>query len=142
MASLTTYKANALEPIRDRILVKGMVFGDRLSNGGILLVGDDRKSEGIRPRWAEVHAVGPEQEDIAVGEWILVAHGRWTRGMKYSIAGEEMVIRMVDNNDIFLVSTEPMEDETVSVALTAQSDAHRIEGSLHNDGTDRDAIAK
>jgi len=142
MASIDIYEANALEPIRDRILVRDMVFGDRLTTGGILMIGDDRKSEGIRPRWAEVHAVGPEQKDIAVGEWILVSHGRWTRGMKYNIAGEDLTVRMVDNADILLVSTEAMEDETVSVALTAHSDAHRIEGSLHNDGTDRDAIAK
>ena len=142
MASLNTYEANALEPIRDRILVRDMVFGDRFTNGGILMIGDDRKSEGIRPRWAEVHAVGPDQKDIKVGEWILISHGRWTRGMKYVVAGEELTVRMVDNNDILLVSTEKQEDETASVALSAQSDAHRIEGSLHNDGTDRDAIAK
>ena len=142
MASINKYIANELLPIRDRVLVKDMVFGDRFTNGGILMIGDDRKSEGIRPRWAEVYAVGPDQVDITVGEWVLVSHGRWTRGMKYELNGVDMVIRMIDNNDILLVSTEQQEDETASTALSATDDSMRIEGSLHNDGTDRDAIAK
>jgi co-chaperonin GroES (HSP10) len=132
MASVATYKANALEPIRDRILVRDMVFGERLTAGGIIMVADDRQSQGIRPRWAEVYAVGPDQKEINAGDWIMVAHGRWTRGMKMEINGEEMEIRMVDNNDIMLVSDTKQIDETFSEAMIPQSDRHRIEGSMHN----------
>jgi len=95
-----------------------MNFKERFSQGGIMLPGDDRTSSGIRPRWAEVIAVGPEQNDIKVGEWVLVAHGRWTRGVKFDVNGEEMIVQMIDNNDILLVSDEPRVDETMSNAVS------------------------
>jgi hypothetical protein len=38
--------------------------------------------QGIVPRWARVYSVGPEQEDIKVGQYVLVSHGRWTRGIE------------------------------------------------------------
>lgn len=129
--SVTTRTVKSLDPIGDKILVKDMIFGERLTSGGILLPGDDRTSRGIRPRWAEVHAVGPSQHDVKVGEWILVKHGRWTRGMKYEIDGVAMVIQMVDNNDILFISTVPQVDDTWSDAVCPTSDLHRIEGSMH-----------
>jgi len=135
MSSLT-YKANGIEAIKDHVLVKGMEFHERITNGGIIVPGNDGKSEGIKPRWGEVVAIGPEQTDIEVGEWVLVEHGRWTRGMKLVIADEELVLRRVDVNDIILVSDEPQSDETWSTAITGKSDLHRIEGSLHRDGSD------
>lgn len=136
MSTLTTYKAKALKPISKRVIVKNMEFSERITKGGLILPSDDTKSEGIRPRWAEICAIGPDQKDVEVGEWVLVDHGRWTRGLKLNLAGEDMVIRMIDENDILLVSTEPMTDETWSSAVTAQSDRHKIEGSLHNTGVD------
>jgi co-chaperonin GroES (HSP10) len=81
-----------------------MEFSERFTSGGILIPSDDMKAEGVRPRWAQVFAVGPEQEDVAVGEYVLVKHGRWTRGVTIDVDGEEMVLRMIDNNDILLVS--------------------------------------
>lgn len=136
MATITTYRAKALKPINARILVKGMQFSERISKGGLILPSDDTKSEGIRPRWAEVCAIGPDQKDVKVGEWVLVDHGRWTRGLKINVAGEDMVVRMIDENDILLVSDEPQVDETFSSAVSAKSDRHKIEGSLHNTGVE------
>ena len=68
-------------PIRDNVLVTDMNFDNRVSAGGIILPSDDGKSEGIRHRWARVWAIGPEQKDVKVGEWIRLEHGRWTRGV-------------------------------------------------------------
>lgn len=133
--SLRTYTAKQIVPVQDRVLVKGMDFGERVTTSGVILVNDNGKSTGIRPRWAEVHAVGPKQAEIKVGQWILVAHGRWTRGVNMVLDGHEMEIRMVDNNDILMVSDSPQTDESLSTALSAHSDSHRIEGSLHRDGT-------
>jgi len=138
MASITQYHAKSIRPLHDRIVVRDMEFGDRITNGGIIVPSDDRKSEGIRPRWGKVFAVGPEQTDIAVGEYVLVSHWRWSRGVSITIGEEDMVLRMVDNNDILLVSDEPMQDETWSTAITGESDRKMIDGSLHNDGTQSD----
>ena len=85
-----------------------MHFGETKSKGGIILVDDDGTESGIHPRWAEVYAVGKEQDDVKVGQWILVAHGRWSRAFKVKKDGEELEVRMIDENDILLVSeTEP-----------------------------------
>ncbi len=129
---ITTHTVSSLEPIGDKILIKDMVFSDRVTKGGIVIPGDDKKSAGIRPRWAEVFAVGPDQHDVKVGEWILVEHGRWTRGMDFEIDTVKMTIRMIDNDDIILVSSDPQSDDMWSTALSAESDLHRIEGSMHN----------
>ena len=61
-----------LIPIRDNVLITDMNFDARVSKGGIVLPSDDGKSEGVRHRWGRVWAVGPEQKDIKVGEWVLV----------------------------------------------------------------------
>ena len=137
MSTQFTYKATKLKPVHNNILVVDMVFGERLTRGGIILPGDDCKSQGIRPRWARVFAIGPKQHDVKVGEYVLVKHGRWTRGIDMEVNSEEVTIRMIDPEDILLLSDEPQLDVTQTEAMIAQSDLHRIEGSLHNDGTTR-----
>jgi co-chaperonin GroES (HSP10) len=108
-------KVKRLVPLKDTVLVSQMKFEARFSTGGILLPDDDGKSAGIRPRWARVYAVGPDQKDVQVGQYVLIAHGRWTKGIKIESASEGVqTIRKVDNNDILLVSDEPVEDETIS----------------------------
>lgn len=107
-------KVSKLQPLGETIIVSNMKFDVRLSSGGIILPNDDMKSSGIRPRWAKVYAVGPEQREIKVGDFILISHGRWTRGIKIEDQDGERTIRKVDPNDILLVSDEPMEDETMS----------------------------
>lgn len=108
------HKIKALKPLHDSIIVSDMEFDERLSNGGIVLLNDDMKSSGIRPRWGKVYAVGPEQKEIKIGQYILISHGRWTRGVKIEDSEGEKTIRKVDNNDILLVSDEPVNDYTMS----------------------------
>jgi co-chaperonin GroES (HSP10) len=111
-----------LRALKDHVLVTEMEFGDRQLSSGIMLLSDDGKSDGIRPRWARVFAVGPEQEDVKVGQWILVAHGRWTRANDIEVNGEKKSLRRVDNNDILMVSdTEPGADDTVSTSVNVQA---------------------
>ena len=81
-----------------------MHFGETKSKGGIILVDDDGTQSGIHPRWAKVYAIGNQQKDVNVGQWILVAHGRWSRAFKISKEGVELEVRMIDENDILLVS--------------------------------------
>ena len=92
------HKIKSVRPLHDGIIVTDMVFEERISTGGIVLVSDDKKSSGIRPRWGQVYAVGPTQKDVQVGEWILVAHGRWSRGVEVEIDDIEG-IELEDDDD-------------------------------------------
>lgn len=113
-AAFAAHKIKKLTPLNDAVIVTDMKFEERISQGGIIIPNDDMKNSGIRPRWGRVYAVGSEQKDIKVGQYILVAHGRWTRGVKIEDEQGEKVIRKVDNNDILLVSDEPVTDQTMS----------------------------
>ena len=97
---------NDIVPLKKRVLVSDMQFGATKSKGGIILLDDDGTEAGIHPRWAKVYAVGNQQDDVAVGQWLLVAHGRWSRAFKVKKNGAELEVRMIDENDILLVSNE------------------------------------
>lgn len=112
--AFSAHKISKLSPLGDNILVSDMIFDERITHGGIVLMNDDMKSSGIRPRWAKVYAIGPEQKDIQVGQYILISHGRWTRGIKIDDGNGEKVIRKVDNKDILMISDEPVNDSTMS----------------------------
>ena len=112
--AFAAHKVNKIIPLNDGVIVCDMKFEERISQGGIIIPNDDMKNSGIRPRWAKVYAVGSEQKDIKVGQYVLIAHGRWTRGVKIEDNEGEKVIRKVDNNDILLVSDEPVNDQTMS----------------------------
>jgi hypothetical protein len=92
--------------IRNHVLVTEMKFDQRITAGGIVILNDNGKTEGIRPRWGRVYDVGPEQKDVEVGQWVMVAHGRWTRGIDVQQEQEVITVRRVDINDILLVSDE------------------------------------
>jgi co-chaperonin GroES (HSP10) len=113
-AQFQPHKIKKLYPLNDNIIVSDMTFDQRITSGGIVLLNDDMKSSGIRPRWAKVYAIGPKQQDVKVGQYILISHGRWTRGIKIDDGEGEKVIRKVDNNEILLISDEPVYDETMS----------------------------
>jgi co-chaperonin GroES (HSP10) len=100
----------SIKPIRDHILVEAMNFGEQKTAGGIVLRSDDGKSEGVKPRWCRVWAVGHEQTDVKVGEWLLVEHGRWTRGIDLEQEdGSKMIIRRVDPEGILIVTDDKPE---------------------------------
>lgn len=107
------HRVNKVIPLHDSIIVTEMNFEERKTATGIVVVSDDGKNSGIRPRWGKVFAVGPDQHEIKIGQYILVSHGRWTRGIKILTDQGEYTIRKVDNNDILMVSDEPVMDETM-----------------------------
>ena len=102
-----------IEPLGKRVLVEGMQFGETKTKGGLILVDDDGATRGIHPRWAKVYAIGKRQEDVKVGDWILISHGRWSRCVilvdKKNIARE---IRMIDEDDILMISDDEPEHNT------------------------------
>jgi co-chaperonin GroES (HSP10) len=107
-------KVTKIRALRDHILVTDMNFAERFTNSGIFIPGDDGKSSGIRPRWARVYAIGPDQQEIKVGQYVYVAHGRWTRGVTIENEDGELVVRRVDNDDVLLISDELPSDDYVS----------------------------
>lgn len=112
--NINPYKVRKLKALGDSVIVSDMEFDQRISMGGIIIPNDDMKSSGIRPRWGKVYAVGPNQTDIKVGQYIMVAHGRWTRGLKIEDDEGERTIRKVDTKDILLISDQPVDDYTMS----------------------------
>jgi len=98
-----------ITPLKKRVLVSDMHFGETKTKGGIILTDDDGSEGGIHPRWGKVYAIGDQQEDVTVGQWVMVSHGRWSRGFKVKKEGLELEVRMIDENDILLVSDEEPE---------------------------------
>jgi len=113
----TIVKGN-IRPIKNRILVTDMHFGETKSKGGIIILDDDAKDLGVHPRWCKVWAVGPTQEDVEVGQWALVAHGRWTRSIELHAKDKKdpIEVRMVDENDIMVTTWDipPREDHIMA----------------------------
>ena len=113
-------KVDKIKPLGDTVLVTDMAFTERFTKAGIVLLGDDGKTAGIRPRWGKVFAVGPDQTEVQVGEWIYIAHGRWSRGIEIENDTGRFTIRRVDPKDILIRSDERPDDETLSTAVQAE----------------------
>jgi len=113
--SRTKITKEGFRPIQRHIIVTDMEFDERVTNTGIIIPNDDMKSSGIRPRWAQVYAIGPEfkSDELKVGNWICIAHGRWTRGIEVEDEEGPKTLRRVDENDILLISDEPVNDTTM-----------------------------
>lgn len=116
-----------IKPLHNSILVTEIDFGSRQLSSGVILLGDDGKTDGIRPRWARVYAVGSEQQDIRVNQWVLIEHGRWSRGLKVIKDGEEIIIRRADPEAIIFVSDkEPENIDTLSTAVHAERKTREV----------------
>lgn len=104
-----------IRPLRDNILIVDMDFDEQKTASGIIIKSDDGKNHGVKPRWGRVWAIGPEQKDVQVGEWIFVEHGRWTRGISVEDQGQEITIRMVDSSAILLQADEKPNDAYLGI---------------------------
>jgi co-chaperonin GroES (HSP10) len=113
------FNKEQFKPLNDHVIVADMNFSGRQLSSGIIMLNDNGKAGGIRPRWGQVYAVGPDQTEIKTGQWICVAHGRWTRGVEIEDESGEHTIRRIDHKDILLVSDEePGVDDTMSDAVS------------------------
>jgi hypothetical protein len=107
-----TNEISGIRAILDHVIVRDMSFDAyELTKGGLIMLGDDGKTDGIRPRWARVYAVGPDQHDVKPGQWVFIEHGRWSRGVFVNVNGEEFTIRRADPTALIFVS----DDEPVDV---------------------------
>jgi co-chaperonin GroES (HSP10) len=109
-------------------MVTDMNFDSRTTASGIIINSDDGKDTGIKPRWGRVVAVGPEQKDVVPGEWVLVSHGRWTRGIKtLDQQGNEMIVRFVDVKEMIMTADSEPAEEFGSISSVDFSPTHRPE---------------
>ena len=122
-----------ITPLKKRVLVCKMHFGETRSKGGIILIDDDGSEGGIHPRWAEVYAIGNKQDDVKVGQWILVSHGRWSRALKVKKDNVELEVRMIDEDDILLVSNEEPEQNRKQAGYVNMGGAQQMTKLPGND---------
>jgi co-chaperonin GroES (HSP10) len=100
-----------LVPIRDRVFFTDMNFDEEVTASGLVLQSDNGKGAGVKPRWGRVYAVGPDQHDVKVGEWILIEHGRWTRTFELeNNDGSITKLQVADNKGIMLSCDEKPAD--------------------------------
>lgn len=100
-------------------MTKIKAFGDRVlasmaqkpsgykkSKSGLLVADKDMEESGIKPRWFKIISVGEKINWLSDGDYVLVAHGRWTNGV--DIDGEK--VYLLDNNEILMLSSERPEE--------------------------------
>jgi len=96
-----------ITPLKENVLVSDLEIGEKITSSGLIILDDDGTDRGIRPRWCKVYSVGSKVTEVTKGDWVLVEHGRWTRGVKLKKNdGTSSIIRMINRKDILLVSDE------------------------------------
>ena len=110
-------------PLGNKVFVRNMHFGEQLTKTGIYIPSDDGKSEGIKPRWGQVYAKGPKNEDpYQVGDWVLVEHGRWTRGIEIENSdNEKFTVRMIDVEAIIMWDDKKPDDVSIGSLTSVQT---------------------
>jgi co-chaperonin GroES (HSP10) len=110
-----------LEPLRDKVFLSNINFDEEVTASGLILKSDNGKGEGVKPRWGQVWAVGPEQQDVKVGQWILMEHARWTREFQHeSEDGTITKLHMADLKAMMLAADEkPANSDQRGVAAKA-----------------------
>ena len=116
-------------PVYDRVIISDMNFGEQITKAGIIISSDDGKDRGVKPRWGRVVAKGPtNKESYNVGDWILVEHGRWTRGFEVEVSdGKVETMRTVENKGIIGWQTETPDNILFGDATDAGSFSIRPE---------------
>ena len=123
-AHLAKFKGN-LKAIGDRVLVTNMYFGEQKTKGGLILRDDDGTTRGIYPRWGKVYSKGPQNKDeFNEGDWILVEHGRWTRGIALETDDGDIEVRMVDAECILGYSKEKPNDVQIGAEYESGPESH------------------
>ena len=119
-----------MKAYKGRVIVKDIERGEARSSFGLYLGNDDGKLSGIKPRWARVHSVGDDITNIKPGYWILIQHGRWTRGVET----EEGILYMVDYPDGVIAYSEADEKPDISFVPQAEKiEAHQYRPEDFND---------
>ena len=104
---------DTLSPVRGTVLVHNIEEGERRTKNGIIVLDDNGKERGIRERWAQVWMKHGDIDEVDVGDWVLIKHGRWTRGIDVvGPDGVKVTIRKVDWPDAVIVGCAECPIET------------------------------
>ena len=68
-----------IKPLHDKVFVSDMEFGEQKTASGLFIPSANGRPEGITPRWGKVWAVGPEQTEVKVGDWVVDIHGDYCK---------------------------------------------------------------
>lgn len=130
--NLNTIKGD-LRPVGNRVIVSDMYFGEQKTKGGLIISNDDGTTRGIYPRWGKVYAKGPDnKDDYAVGDWILIEHGRWTRSVKLDNGNGEIELRMIEAESILGYSNKRPDDVQIGQEYANGDSATFDPGSFIN----------
>jgi hypothetical protein len=101
-------KVKSFKPLKGKIFVTELDEGVHRTRAGIIIQDDIGSANlGIRARWGKVAYVGEDVDSVTPGEWVLIAHGRWTQRVKLDIEDEgPRDIWMVDPEAILVASDE------------------------------------
>ena len=104
---------DTLIPVRGTVLVHNIEEGERRTKNGIIVLDDNGRERGIRERWAQVWMKHADIDEVEVGDWVLIKHGRWTRGIDVvGPDGVKVTIRKVDWPDAVIVGCAECPIET------------------------------
>lgn len=96
-----------LRPLGNKILCSEIQKGQQTLASGIIIMDDDGKDTGIRPRWMKVYAVGPDVTNaVKEGMWILLEHGRWSHGHIIRDGDVEFTLWQAEEESILCTSEE------------------------------------
>lgn len=75
--------------------------------GQLLIKDADGDTSGIRPRWFRVYSVGEGVDWVKEGQYLFVAHGRWSNGINVT---DDLRLHLLDNEECLGVQDEnPLE---------------------------------
>ena len=105
-----------MQAYKGRVVIHNLERGEARSSAGIYLGNDDGTLSGIKPRWAQIYSVGDDITAIQPGNWVLVQHGRWTRGVET----EDGILYMVDYPDGVLAYSTAAEKPDINFLPQAE----------------------
>lgn len=104
-----------IKAMRDKILALMIDDPDAeiKTKGGLIIKQNDGDVGSIRPRWFQVYSLGEDIDWLKEGQYVLVDHGRWSRGVTLD---KDIKIYLLDNKDCLMVSDEdPMVNDNISI---------------------------
>ena len=116
-----------IRPLRERVLAELLGLDTRVTASGIIIQSENGKDRSIRPRWAHVKLVGEGIDWVKPGQYVLVAHGRWSRQFECEHNGEKLKLVHLDNKECLIVSDELPEDDYIGVGIDTKPDGVRAE---------------
>jgi co-chaperonin GroES (HSP10) len=116
-----------IKPLPKRILAELLGLEQRVTASGIIVQGENGKDRGIRPRWAKVHLVGEGIDWVQPGQYLLVAHGRWSRQFECEHNGQKLKLVHLDNAECLCIQDEEPNDEFIGVGIDTTPNSAKAE---------------